>query len=249
MTDIATQLNNTIGLGTSNGSSSTKSSSSSTSSSDSSKDAASLMGTTDQFLNLLLAQLKYQDPTQPMKGTEFIDSISRLSGVEQSINTNKHLENIASLLGGNNQTGTAVSYIDKNVSYNTSQIALKNHLTGFSYDLPTSNTPTGVTMTITDANGNVIVNVQGTNKAGVNNVKWDGTDSNGNTVADGLYKVSVQYPDPSNANSSISVATYTTGVVTGADFTGTTPMLNIDGVEVPISAIKSINSNSTTAAN
>ncbi len=239
---IITDLNNTIG-----NPAAASSSTAAAKAANSTVDASSLLGTTDQFLTILLAQLKHQDPLEPMKGTEFIDSISRLSGVEQSINTNKHLESITDLLkGANSQTGNPVSYIDKTIDFNSSQVALSNHLAGFSYDLDATNPPSKVNLTIKDANGKVVVNTFGTNKAGTNVVKWDGTDNDGNQQKDGLYTITVSYPDPKDADKpdaekeAIILATYTTGKVTEADFTGTEPTLKVGGVQIPLTAIRKL---------
>lgn len=240
MSNITTQLNNTIGT-----TSSTKSTDTTGTTSKASTDAASLMGTTDQFLNILLAQLKHQDPLEPMKGTEFIDSISRLSGVEQSINTNKYLESMVSLLkGANSQTGNPVSYIDKTVDFNSSQFSLVDGIGNFSYILDEKNPPESVAMVIKDSAGKTVVETYGTHKPGLNTVKWDGTDMSGNQLKTGLYTVSIQHQDPSTIGSSkpeyIEVPTFTTGKVTEADFTGTDPVLKIGGVTVPLTAIRKL---------
>lgn len=46
----------------------------------------------DTFLTLLVAQLKNQDPTEPMDSTDQIAQLATFSQVEQSIQTNKRLE-------------------------------------------------------------------------------------------------------------------------------------------------------------
>lgn len=48
----------------------------------------------DTFLKLLVAQMKNQDPTEPMKSTEQIAQLATFSQVEQTIMTNKRLESI-----------------------------------------------------------------------------------------------------------------------------------------------------------
>jgi flagellar basal-body rod modification protein FlgD len=48
----------------------------------------------DTFLKLLVAQMKNQDPTEPMKATEQIAQLATFSQVEQTIMTNKRLESI-----------------------------------------------------------------------------------------------------------------------------------------------------------
>lgn len=46
----------------------------------------------DAFLQLLIAQLKNQDPTQPMDTAEYIGQLASFSNVEQAINTNAKLD-------------------------------------------------------------------------------------------------------------------------------------------------------------
>lgn len=49
----------------------------------------------EAFLKLLTAQLKYQDPLNPLKDTEFMGQLTAMSTLEQIINMNKTLEDLA----------------------------------------------------------------------------------------------------------------------------------------------------------
>jgi flagellar basal-body rod modification protein FlgD len=46
----------------------------------------------DHFLQLLVAQMRNQDPTQPMDATDQIAQLATFSQVEQTIQTNQRLE-------------------------------------------------------------------------------------------------------------------------------------------------------------
>jgi flagellar basal-body rod modification protein FlgD len=48
----------------------------------------------DSFLKLLVAQMKHQDPTDPMDASEQMAQLASFSTVEQGIKTNKHLESL-----------------------------------------------------------------------------------------------------------------------------------------------------------
>jgi flagellar basal-body rod modification protein FlgD len=48
----------------------------------------------NNFLQLLIAQMKHQDPTDPMDATEQISQLATFSQVEQSIQTNSHLKSM-----------------------------------------------------------------------------------------------------------------------------------------------------------
>ncbi|MBB6042960.1 flagellar hook assembly protein FlgD [Borreliella yangtzensis] len=53
----------------------------------------------DDFLKLLITQLRYQDPTNPMKDKEFIAQMAQFSTLEQMANMSKSFEKLASSLG------------------------------------------------------------------------------------------------------------------------------------------------------
>lgn len=110
------------GLGSNNG----------TQNSQSTANASALSNASNQqmFLQLLVSQLKNQDPTNPVDGTQFVSELSQFSQVEQLIAIRTDLEgalannaNAAntnnSTSGGNNQqssnpTGTNPSNNTKN---------------------------------------------------------------------------------------------------------------------------------------
>ena len=60
--------------------------------SNSASNAASL--NYNSFLQLLIAQMKNQDPTEPMDATEQISQLATFSQVEQTIQTNSHLKSM-----------------------------------------------------------------------------------------------------------------------------------------------------------
>jgi flagellar basal-body rod modification protein FlgD len=46
------------------------------------------------FLKLLVAEMKHQDPTNPMDATQYVSQLASFSQVEQSVQINSKLENI-----------------------------------------------------------------------------------------------------------------------------------------------------------
>ena len=48
----------------------------------------------DQFLTLLVAQLRHQDPLNPLKSTEFTAQLAQFSSLEQLFDVNENLESM-----------------------------------------------------------------------------------------------------------------------------------------------------------
>lgn len=52
----------------------------------------------DLFLQLMVAQLRNQNPLNPVDGTNFLEQLSQISGVEQMVEMRKELQAIHELL-------------------------------------------------------------------------------------------------------------------------------------------------------
>ncbi|WP_029005599.1 flagellar hook assembly protein FlgD [Azorhizobium doebereinerae] len=100
--------------------SSTNSSSSSSSTSTSSVDY-------NQFLQLLVAQLKNQDPTSPMDSTAYLSQLASFSQVEQQTNTNSKLDTLltsSALQTADSAIGRTVTSADGTVSGVVSSVSI-----------------------------------------------------------------------------------------------------------------------------
>jgi flagellar basal-body rod modification protein FlgD len=67
----------------------------------------------DDFLNLLVIQLKNQDPLEPMKNEEFIAQLAQFNSLEQMINLNKSFDSMLAL----QSLSSASSFIGREVAW------------------------------------------------------------------------------------------------------------------------------------
>ncbi len=91
----------------------------------------------NQFLQLLIAQLKNQDPTKPTDSTQFVSQLASFSGVEQQIKTNTRLDSLLSetaLSQAASLVGRTVTSADATVTGVVAAVDVK---------------PTGLTATLT----------------------------------------------------------------------------------------------------
>jgi flagellar basal-body rod modification protein FlgD len=188
-----------------------------------------LSGNFQTFLTLLTSQLKNQDPTSPMDSNQFTQQLVMYSQVEQQIDTNSKLDSLISL--GTTQTNSyAMSYIGKNVVLTNGEASLSSGTADWTYGL--DNAASTTTLTVTNSSGKAVYTASGEITAGTHNFAWDGTDNNGNQLADGTYTLSVASVAKDGSTVTTSVASK--GTVTGVDLSGTAPQLVIGSTEVPI---------------
>ena len=76
----------------------------------------------DAFLQLLVAQMKYQDPLDPQDNSEYIAELANFSSLEQMTNVNTKLEELATVINNIDTSvlvGQLSSMIGKGVNWNT----------------------------------------------------------------------------------------------------------------------------------
>ncbi|AAZ97588.1 flagellar basal-body rod modification protein FlgD [Thiobacillus denitrificans ATCC 25259] len=159
--------------------------------------------TQDRFLSLLVAQMKNQDPLNPLDNAEVTSQMAQLSTVEGIENMNKSLEALASSMGAS-QMSQAANLIGHAVLVPGNAVGpgqLEN-LMGFELTRPADK----VTLDIHDAGGNLVRSVDlGPRDAGVNVVAWDGLTGSGAVAPAGAYSFKVSAVQGGQAQSSIAL--------------------------------------------
>jgi len=189
----------------------------------------------DAFLGLLTTQLQNQNPLEPLDTNEFTAQLVQFTSVEQSIETNKNLEQLVALSVTNAFTN-AVGYIGKTVSAAGSVAQLSNGFATWNYTLADASPE--ATFTVRNASGQTVYTETRSGNQGTNTFTWDGQLENGGQAPDGAYSISIQAKDQSGNN--VSVSTETEGVVEAVDLTGAEPILTVNGQEIVLSSVNSI---------
>lgn len=190
----------------------------------SSAQAKQEMGKED-FLNLLVTQLKYQDPLNPMDSQQFSAQLAHFSSLEQLTNMNTRLGEIQNLIpSGKNEN--IIDYIGKTVKTNNSKIAISDGTAGSSvYYLDGK---ADVSISILNSAGVGVRNIQeGLKDSGEHTINWDGLDNNGKKLDNGIYSIEITAINENGAD--VSAYAYFSGEVTGVTNGNENPYLMVGG--------------------
>jgi flagellar basal-body rod modification protein FlgD len=233
---------------------------SSSASASSANSISSLSGNFNTFINILTTQLKNQDPTAASDTNQFTQELVQFAGVEQQLNTNSDLSQLINLQKSSGGLGSSLGYIGKYVEApTTTQIPLQSGQAELAYTLPSG--VSNVTVNVLDSTGNTVATLTGPTTAGLDRVAWDGKDTSGNQLADGVYTFQFSATGPGSTPitvSDIRTVGLVTSVQSNSDGTsslslGTGMTINTSTVDAvynstspPIAALGDPSSTSTT---
>jgi flagellar basal-body rod modification protein FlgD len=145
---------------------------------------------TQNFLKLLIAQIKNQDPMAPMDASTMTAQMSQLNMVSSMANMNTSMTAMLAQMQSVNfmnqaaLIGHSPAVAGDGIAFDgTNQVMLGANA---------ANPLKSVIATISDASGNAVNSVDlGSLNAGMSNFLWNGKDAGGNTVAAGMYYLSL----------------------------------------------------------
>ncbi len=180
---------------------------------------AGLASNFQDFLSLLMTQLKNQDPTTPLDTNQFTQELVQFTSVEQQINTNSSLTQLIQMT----QTGQVLqttAVVGHQVEVNSTSMALQDGAGTLRFQAAKAGP---VNIALFDSTGAQIASTRVNAKQGSNDWSWNGTGSNGSTYPDGAYKASV-------------AAISTTGTASPLPFTviGKATAVQADGAAIDI---------------
>lgn len=202
--------------------------------------AEKALGRSD-FLKLLVAQLRHQDPLKPQDNSTFVAELAQFSSLEQSMGINDRLDLLMTQQQGlaNSQV---VGLVGKSATVRGSIVTTDGSGIGVPIRFTLQGASAETTVSIRDQNGRVVRTLEiGEKNAGLVTIQWDGRDDAGNIQPAGSYAVSVVAKN--EADAPVLVSQETSGRVEGVSFDKGYPVLHLDnGVSVPVSDLLRVDS-------
>ena len=187
----------------------------------------------DDFLTLLVAQLKHQDPLNPLESTEFTSQLAQYSSLEQLFNIDQNLESIKS---GQDQGSTfqALDFIGKEIVAEGDMLSLEEGKTSMgNFNLDDA---ADCSVLITDSTGYPVRKISlGALEPGMHDFEWDGRDDAGNMRDAGIYGFEITAVTENGQI--LPVETQITGQVTRVNLEGSSPLLYVGEIPMPISQV------------
>lgn len=152
----------------------------------------------DDFLKLLITQLKSQDPLNPTNNTEFVSQLAQFSQLEQTAKQAQLLQKSLDAQTASLQF-TLLPMVGRRVSIDRPLVQLEDGQASLTYALEKS--AARAQITIFDHSRQVVRTLEYTGlQAGVNQAQWDGKDSKGAAMPPGVYEYAVSAVDHEGAS-------------------------------------------------
>jgi flagellar basal-body rod modification protein FlgD len=188
----------------------------------------------ESFLQLLVTQMRYQDPLSPMDNQAFLAQLAQFSSLEQMQNLNQKYDATVALTQSlSNSAATAM--IGRQVRASGSSVELgESGPAGLGYFL--AQEAETVTLTIADGEGRPVRTlVSSEGAAGAHRLSWDGNDAEGLRLPPGTYTIRVAAVDGSGAE--VAASSLIEGVVDGVTFRNGSAFLMVGGREISLSQL------------
>ena len=178
----------------------------------------------ETFLTLLTTQLRNQDPLEPLDTEKFTEQLVQFASVEQSIQTNQHLEALLALQSSS-ASETALAMVGRIASVGSDVASLTTDAARWSYTLPEN--AAELTINVFDTSGALVATLAGPTGEGAHQLNWNGETSNGRRAPQGAYQLVVEAADSDGARLPVEIAAR--GRVDAVAFNNGAPEIEIAG--------------------
>lgn len=189
------------------------------------------------FLQLMTAQLKNQDPFEPVDNTQMVAQMAQFSSLAGITEMSSTLRAISDKLGASTMNN-ALGWAGRTVLTEGS-VALPRASGGLEGAVELGADATDVTVTITDANGGVLRQIElGAQKKGTASFDWDGKTSTGENAGNGPFGISVS---SRSGAGTVPAESLVWAPVSAVSMVSGEPMLTLPGIgQVKASAVRSV---------
>lgn len=200
-----------------------------------------VMGEND-FLNMLVAQLNYQDPMSPMDSQQFAAQLAQFASVEQltSINQNLQYSTELQMLLNQSISNTMNAQLIGLEATATNDIVMYNEgeASQIMFNLPGVSTYT--TLKIYDSDGDLVKSEElGPMSVGDHSYTWDGKNNSGATVPEGEYTFEITAK--AAEGNDLAVEQFITGIITGIEYEDGNAVFKIGEVPINLSNVTELN--------
>ena len=190
----------------------------------------------EDFLKLLVTQLQYQDPLDPLDAQDFASQLAEFTALEQQVNTNALIEQqieMSSAAMIESQNSVAIGLIGTGIVAEGDSLFLTGAANEPAF-VATSGTAT-VTLNVTDTNGSVVLTTTApVSGEGIHRIDLGAETAN---LPPGRYTLDVEV---AGDDESIRARALTSGVVQGVRWGDLGPVLVVGEQEVPLSRVLEI---------
>jgi flagellar basal-body rod modification protein FlgD len=196
----------------------------------------------DDFLALMITQLKNQDPFKPLDPQEQVAQLAQFSSVSGIKEMNTSISNLTASLRGN-QVLDGASLIGHTVVAENDQVylgALSDDRTGVYGSVTVPTGTSGLQMIVKNSSGATVLTKALDPKSGLRGFNWDGKDDSGTALPGGGYQIQIM---ATVAGTTESLKTSIAAGVSSVALNPTTGalMLDTDALgEIPMSSIERV---------
>jgi flagellar basal-body rod modification protein FlgD len=196
----------------------------------------------DDFLQLMITQLKNQDPFKPLDPSQYVGQLAQFSSVSGLKEINTAISGLTESLRGN-QVLDGAAMIGRTVVAEGSQVYLdapSEDRVGIAGAITVPKGTTSLQLIVKDSSGATIKTEALNSTSGMRGFAWDGTNDAGTAMAAGAYKVEILANVAGKSESlktsiaagvsSVALDPTTGGLLLDTDTLGEIPMSDVERV-------------------
>lgn len=191
----------------------------------------------EDFLALLLTELQYQDPTDPMDTQSMLEQTSMLSQLSMQMKTNEVMEKLASQMESTFSM-TAMNALGSYAVLNNT-LTKDDATTSLGIPLNFSEDIASAQINIKNSAGQVVRSIDvGAMEKGATTINWDLLSNNKNSVENGTYSYEVSYLNTAGEQKDMSMKNF---LVEAVRFSDGKSQIKVGGSFIDIDKVSEFN--------